>query len=333
MKTFGWLLKREYWEHRGGFLWAQVWTAGLMLLALASLLVIGGVFASHIQGTITVGVPLNTLTQNMTPQQLSEVGAGLDFSLLMLGIFGQIVLFFAVFFYLLGGLYDDRKDRSVLFWKSLPISDIGTVASKVFTAAFTAPVIAFLVTVALQIGFLVMLSIFMLLHGVNPIKLIWLAVSPFSLWMKMLVILPISALWALPTYGWLLLCSSFARSRPILWATLPLVLLGWAITFSGLLQNLALPSSWYLRNVFVRLLTSITPVSLFWTENGFDKSAIGQVIDGANSVKGGDAVLVLNWNLIFSALSRPEMWIGVVAGVAMLAAAVYFRRRRIESLN
>ena len=50
MKTFGWLLKREYWEHRGGFLWAQVWTAGLMLLALASLLVIGGVFASHIQG-------------------------------------------------------------------------------------------------------------------------------------------------------------------------------------------------------------------------------------------------------------------------------------------
>ena len=333
MKTFGWLLKREYWEHRGGFLWAQVWTAGIVLLLIASAVIVGEVLQDKMHATVTVGVSLSALSTSLSQEQMSVVSTALDTSLLSLSLFPQIVLFFVTFFYLLGALYDDRKDRSVLFWKSLPISDIGTVASKLFTAAITAPLMAFAITILMQLAFLLILSVFMLLHNVNPMTLIWHAASPLTVWTKMLVLLPISALWALPSYGWLLLCSSFARSRPIAWAILPLMLLGWAITFSGLLQNFALPSSWYLRNVFMRLLLSIVPASWLWSESGFDKSAIGQVIDGTSAVSGSHETLVLQWNWIFSALSRPDMWIGVAAGVAMLAAAVYFRRRRIESLN
>ena len=51
----------------------------------------------------------------------------------------NIVLGVVVFFFCLGALFDDRKDRSVLFWKSLPISDQATVLSKVAMALVVAP--------------------------------------------------------------------------------------------------------------------------------------------------------------------------------------------------
>lgn len=323
MNAFSWLLKREYWEHRGGMLWAQVWTVSILLFLIACGVILGEVLQSKLHATVSVGVPLNMLTESLTQQQLSAVSTALDMSLLSLAVFPQIVLFFVVFFYLLGALYDDRKDRSVLFWKSLPISDAGTVASKLFTAAITAPLLTFFITIAMQLVFLLILSEFMLLHGVNPMILIWHAASPFTVWLKMLTLLPINALWALPTYGWLLLCSSFARSRPIAWAILPLALLGWAITFSDLLRNFSLPSGWYWQSIFIRLLLSSIPGG--WLRGSLTEKSFN--LDPVNSSD------FLNWHLIFSALSLPELWVGAAAGIAMLAGAVYFRRRRIESLN
>jgi len=34
MKTFYWLVKREFWEHKGGFFWAPV-ISGIVFLELA----------------------------------------------------------------------------------------------------------------------------------------------------------------------------------------------------------------------------------------------------------------------------------------------------------
>src|SRR3546814_13401578 len=92
-----------------------------------------------------------------------------------------IVLAFVVFFYCLGALYDERKDRSVLFWKSLPVSDAQTVLSKVGSAVVVAPVLAVIASLVTMIGFMVMLSIVVLFHGGNQWTLLWGPASPLTI--------------------------------------------------------------------------------------------------------------------------------------------------------
>src|SRR3546814_18250586 len=92
-----------------------------------------------------------------------------------------IALAFVVFFYCLGALYDDRKDRSVLFWKSLPLSDSQTVLSKAASALLVAPLIATLAALATMLGFLVVASVMVMIHGGNPVALLWGPGSPMLL--------------------------------------------------------------------------------------------------------------------------------------------------------
>src|SRR3546814_6182950 len=94
-----------------------------------------------------------------------EVPQGVDRTALLSSSWPFIGLAFVGFFYCLGALYDERKDRSVLFWKSLPVSDAQTVLSKVGSAVVVAPVLAVIASLVTMIGFLVMLSIAVLFHG------------------------------------------------------------------------------------------------------------------------------------------------------------------------
>ncbi len=321
MNAFTWLLKREYWENKGGMFWAPVWTAGVLLFFTLCALVIGIVFEKHIQGTIHIGIPLKDLVNGAATDHMREIGFGLDASLAGFVMIMQMVLFFVLFFYLLGALYDDRRDRSVLFWKSLPISDMETVISKLITAAIVAPLLTFAITVVLHIAYLLLLSLTALMHGVNPITLIWLSASPLRLWAKLLVLIPINALWALPTYGWLLLCSSLARSKPFLWAIVPPVIIGWGLAMFDVLNNFSLPNSWYWRHVFLRWLFSICPGS--WN---FQDTMMRKV-----NFEGEGPIGLVTWTNMSEALLSPSMWIGAFAGTAMIIAAVYFRRYRTES--
>ncbi len=321
MNAFSWLLKREYWEHKGGMFWAPTWTSGVLIFFTLCALTIGLVFESHIKGTFHIGIPLQDLVNGAASEHLREIGFGLDASLAGFAMIIQIVLFFVLFFYLLGALYDDRRDRSVLFWKSLPISDMETVVSKLITAAIVAPLLAFSITVVLHLAYLSLLSLIAVLHGVNPITLIWLPASPIKLWTKMLALIPINALWALPTYGWLLLCSSLARSKPFLWAIVPPVIIGWGLAMFDVLSNFSLPNSWYWRNIFVRLLFSICPAS--WNIQNSIMHKVNFEVEGPLSL--------ITWSNMGDVLMSPSMWLGAVAGTGMIIAAVYFRRYRTES--
>ncbi|MEO8460950.1 MAG: hypothetical protein ABI451_10495, partial [Dokdonella sp.] len=147
MNNFSWLLKREYWEHRGGFLWAPVWTGAVVLFLILCGALVGEVAGSRVQ--IHTGFDISQALNAISAEDLEQVGVALNGSLLVFASFVQIALAFVVFFYLLGALYDDRRDRSVLFWSSLPISATNTVASKVLAAALVAPLIAFAVTVVM----------------------------------------------------------------------------------------------------------------------------------------------------------------------------------------
>ncbi len=320
MKTFAWLLRREFWENKGGFLWAPIIAGGVFLL----LNVLGILVAEAAAGRskIQIGaLKLNELTSALTEAQRLHVGAGIDMALLTIAGLVGTVSAIVVFFYCLGSLYDERRDRSVLFWKSLPVSDRATVASKVVSATLVAPAIASVAAALTGFLFLLLISAYLLFHGVSPMSLIWSNAHPFATFAKILLMIPISALWALPSVGWLMLCSVWARSKPFLWAILTPAGIGVMVWWFDLMKSLSLPSTWYWTEVFVRGLFSGFPGS--WAtpmQLQFDDSQDPMaVLDQAFSL----AALYAN-------LGRIELWVGAAIGVALLFAATHLRRWRDE---
>lgn len=321
MKTFAWLVKREYWERRGGMLWAQVVSGSVLLLISLVGLVIGEIALRASGGMntkINVGVPLGQLISHPTATQISQFGFALDADMISFVGIGSMVLAFVLFFYLLSALYDERRDRSILFWKSLPVSDRDTVLAKVATAIVLAPVIAMVIALVAYFALLIMLSLFALLHGGNPITLLWLPANPLLMLVKLIIALPLNALWALPTVGWLLLCSAAARTAPFLWAVLlPLA----AGVLNGVISLIGLPSvpgalMWNMG--VLRLLGGTFPgwfPRLMATQPGnFDPLRDG----------------VLGFDLLGRGYAMPSLWIGALIGIVMIAAAIAFRRRNSD---
>ena len=140
------------------------------------------------------------------------------------GLF-TLVAGFVVFFYLLGSLYDDRKDRSILFWKSLPASDTLTMLSKLLTAMLVVPLVFWAVFVLTQVLVIAIGSVMVMLADGNPWALFLSLANPFKAWGMILLSYLAMAIWALPLYGWLMLVSAFAPRIPLLFAVLPPVVL------------------------------------------------------------------------------------------------------------
>ncbi len=334
LRTFGWLVKREFWEHRGGFMRAPFIIAIVMAGIVIAAMIAADVTA-HRNGVNISGLNLSSITDKMTPESTEQLATGLDVA--MFGMCAPIMIgmTFVVFFYLLGALYDDRRDRSVLFFKSLPISDTTTVLSKIAAAAFVAPVFAVAACIAFHIVFLVLVSIYALLHNAGALALIWRPTHLLALWIKLIVLIPINALWALPTIGWLLLCSSFVRSKPFLFAVLLPTLVGVVVGWINLMQQFALPSTWYWRNVFFRIVCSIWPGS--WLFSNYGNNAL-TVSTSGNDINIGMAKFdfvnaVLSFDRMVGVLMAPELWVGVVAGAALIVAAIHFRQKRTEAYS
>ena len=321
MNTLPLLVKREYWEHRGGFLWAPVWVTGITLLLTVLGLVTAEIFRSraHVQ----VGFSLDMLRQNIDAKDWANAGYGLDVVQFVFGALPCIGLFFVLFFYLLGTLYDDRRDRSVLFWKSLPVSDGATVASKAVSAMLVAPLTAFAASTAAYIAFLVLVTLWTGAHGLNMLPAI-AASHPFRTFGRLLMTIPLDALWALPAIGWLMFWSAFARSKPFLWAVLlPLgvLFINWWL---GVLGAPNISGDVRLATILGRLLLSVFPGSwMVARENGFG-GLRGWFADDGQVLANVDAGHVLTM------LSSANVWMGVAAGIALLAGAVWLRGRRIE---
>lgn len=319
--TLFWLVKREFWEHRGGFFWAPVITGGVFLL-----LNLMGIITGEVLGT-SHGVRMNlfggsndmsVLVKALDKQSLDTVGAGLDMVMYSPSMIISMVLGFVVFFYCLGALYDDRRDRSILFWKSLPISDTATVLSKVIAATVVAPLIAVVAGVVTGILMLLMFALTLSLHGVNVWHLLTLS-HPFQVTANLVGSIPLYVVWALPSVGWLMLCSAWARSKPFLWAVVLPVALGIALGWFNLLGTLNVSNSWYWRDVLGRVLLSVFPGG--WLTQARN-------IGGDNPAELLSSLGVLN---TYSVMGSPNLWIGVAAAIVMLAGAIWFRRWRDDS--
>src|SRR5438093_2716605 len=116
-----------------------------------------------------------------------------------------MMLIFTVFivgvFYCLDALHGERRDRSILFWKSLPVSDLTTVLSKATIPLVVLPLVAFAITVCVQVIMVLQTSVVLIFHGLSPATT-WTHFPIFQNWLVLLYGLVAIALWHAPIYGW-----------------------------------------------------------------------------------------------------------------------------------
>ena len=323
MNTFPLLLKREYWEHRNGFLWTPIWITGAFLIITALVIISAEVFRSHANVQVG-GFSLDGLRGSISADDIAKAGNGLDLSQLVIAGMACAGLFFVTFFYLLGALYDDRRDRSVLFWKSLPVSDTATVASKALTALLVIPAFTLVISTLAYLAFLVVICLWSAVHGLNALPAVF-AAHPLGMFLRLAAMLPVSVLWALPTVGWLMFWSAFARSKPFLWAVLLPVLALFANWWIGVLGGPHISGDFNLASMLGRLLFSIVPGSSISSTFG-NGGARGWLHADGDHIMGN-----LDPSHVYGVLTTANLWIGVVVGLALLAGAVWLRGRRIET--
>lgn len=211
------LVRRELWEH-GSLIWAP--------LAMALMIIVVSLVSGMVKGSVDIDLgearPLPELFGDAEKQRgiFTLVMAGLVLPQLLVG-------FVVVFFYLLDCLFTERRDRSILFWKSLPVSDAKTVLSKLFVALVAVPLWSW--ALSLVVGLVVFGVVAAQVSGTPAAGLgTWHGGTWLTVQAAMLGKLAIGVLWYLPVAGWLLLVSVLAKRAPFLWATLPFLVLSLA---------------------------------------------------------------------------------------------------------
>ena len=309
MKQMLTLIRRELIEHRSSWVATAVFGGLFVLVAIAAVFGIG---------RVGVTVSFNEMGSQVDPFALRE---GLRFMLLPMAMVLYLVMNFVVIFYFLDALYAERKDRSILFWKSLPVSDLQVVASKYLTGIVAIPLITVAVFIATAVLVMMVGGIGLAATGHGPLVGLtgeWLKEAPGSLLQVTLIFLytlAFQALWFAPVDGWLLLVSAFAKRGVLGWAVLPpaLVVVG---------ERLLLGSRHVLDLIGYRLA------------GGFDLAFRGDGHGGF--INSGDMVVSSFPTLGDIAtparlLAAPSVWIGIAVGVGLLAGAVWLRRWRDEA--
>lgn len=314
MNTFKWLLKREFWEHKLAFLLVPVVTGTVMTLIITVSLAIAVLGLGN--GVKINGVDVSSLAAVVTPLQKSQFASQLVAGYAGLAMPFFIALGFCVFFFCVNALFDERRDRSVLFWKSLPIADGTTVLSKVAMAIGIAPVITMVVATITAVLAGILICIAAAIAGVNIFSDVLGNPATYLVPVQLAALLPIYALWALPTVGWLLLVSAWARTKPLLWAVGVPVMAGTLASWANGLFQLDWNVGWFWKNIVARLLVSVLPGSWLAGQH--------RALPGDQSPMG--ETLARSWQMLASA----DIWIGVLLGAAMIFAAIRMRGLRDE---
>jgi ABC-2 type transport system permease protein len=288
MNTNLWLIRREFWENRAIWILPAVFGAMLIVAALFG----------HVNFPALA-----------SPNDTRTFGAAF---LVAFGLMFYSVMSVYATWYLLDSLYADRKDRSILFWKSLPISDSDTVVSKLIIALFVIPVVSFLAAdvTALLAAFIVSIRSRATIGGALWQPDLWLQMQ--VLWVYAVVT---AAIWYLPVAGWLMLVSAWAKRAVILWSFLPPLVL-------------YIIERWFFgTNVVGRMLSRrLTGLPMVSLSPSGDKS--WHVDKATETLTLPSSV----WHFINPSgfFSNPETWVGVAVGVLLIVGAIQLRMRRSE---
>ena len=208
-------------------------------------------------------------------------------------------------FYALDALYGERRDRSILFWKSLPVSDLETVLSKAAIPLAVLPLIGFVLSVATQIVLLLWSTVVLSASGLDPGR-VWAEFHFIQTPLVMLYGTAVFTLWHAPLYCWLLLVSGWARRMPVLWAALPFVAV-------GLVERVAFGTTYFGAWMRDRIMGAMSAAFDYAPPATRGAMPLLDRLDQLDPVK-------------FA--GTPGLWIGLIVAMAFLAAAVRLRRFR-----
>lgn len=300
MSAFVTLLRREWLEAKTPFLWLPLATLALLIGVSLIILLIGGVgeFSINIRsdGSAPAFFFINQWSDRDWIERMTS------FRSLVAAPF-YLTYLAAAAFVLLGALYDERRDRSVLFWKSLPVSDLATVLSKLVLAAWIAPVVAIACTVAAQLFLLGLFSFYVASADLGDPVLLWQHAGLIGGTAQLVLGFLIQGLWVLPVAGYLLLVSVAVSRQPLLWAlVLPIPI--------AILEYVVLRS-----REFADFIARHTEPAALPNFTGDDE----RIMPVAQTV-GDQLVLLLD----------PGLWLGVLIGAALIYAAARLRGLRNE---
>ena len=316
MNRFLALIRREYWENKGALRTTPI--------VIGCIYVVGALMA--VFTTAHIDNELYTFKELMRygAQQPDEIRAHIMYQVLLASSsFFTVVLGFVVFFYLLGSLYDDRKDRSILFWKSLPASDSLTMGSKLATAMVLAPAMFLLALIATHIIIAIIFSLMLLSVDQNPWTFFISLTNPFEAWGMIAVTYIAQAIWSLPMLGWLLFVSSFAPRVPLLFAILPPLVISGLQTWIAFLRTFTFENN--LWGIIIRWFFD-SPIIL---SAQFDDDLGGEIALGIPL--GGRFDHSVTVGNILDRLFSLEMLVGLVVAATFMAGALWMRRRATES--
>jgi ABC-2 type transport system permease protein len=296
MNNFAWLVKRELWEHRALYIAPLVFSGVIVVSALYAMLVAGhGQF-----GHISIG-----------GDEHMPSGPRLFILLLFTAPFAFVAAVVTVF-YALDALYADRRDRSFLFWKSLPVSDMETVVAKLTVATLVAPIIAVVISLATQLVVLVAFSIWMAANGHSFLRL-WTEIPVLENLLVLIYAIVVLALWYLPIWAWCLLASAWARRAPFLWATAPIGA-AWLLEYQSLGTN-------HIGHFLLTRLAGAIPLATSVPMAKFNEHAQTQ----------GSVLHVTDVLAPGALFSSPQLWGGLFVAAGLIAATVWVRRYREEA--
>jgi ABC-2 type transport system permease protein len=279
-RPFYWSVRRELWENRSIYL-APL---GVGAFAVAAIAIHGVTMPSH--GATMLG---------SDPANPASVTYRVNTLLLL------ITAFVVGAFYSLDALSGERRDRGILFWKSLPVSDLTTVLAKASIPLVVLPLLTLATIVAAQLLLLLLSVVFVLVQGGSVAKL-WNDVQPVRMWLTMPYVVAAMALWHAPVYGFLLLVSGWARRTAVLWAVLPLFAV-------ALLEKLTMDTLHVASAIAYRLIG--------WYREAFLVTAPERTPFNTATSLAPERFL-----------AAPGLWIGLVLAALFIAGAVRMRRLR-----
>ncbi len=280
-QSFYWSVRRELWENRSIYL-APLTVAGLFLIGFTINLIR---LRQKFQSTLAAAEqhPHDLLTTRY------ELAAALIMgTALIVGIF-----------YSLDALYGERRDRSILFWKSLPISDLTAVLSKVAVPLVILPLVSFVITITTQFFMLLISTVVLAGSGVNMGNL-WTEASFFKVSLIILYhLLTVHGLWYAPLYGWFFMVSAWASRAPFIWAFLPPFVI-------SMVEKITFGTPHFASFLLSRLAGPPAPVSM---APGVHMDIMAELIP-------------VNF------FSQPGLWTGLLVAAIFVAIAIRLRRYR-----
>ncbi len=306
MNSFKALVKREYWENRGSIFLSPAIIAAVLAAIMILGTITGDTFVETHHGEINLWDKFPQAVEEFNNIEEEKRTQAIQISLYAPRILFGFVMMLICLFYCLGSLYDERKDKSILFWKSLPVSDTATVLSKFVSVCFMIPIVYFAVVAAFQVFLLVYGTVLAWFGGSLGVN-VWTSSNLFGVLFNSLFSFVVATLWLAPLWAWFMFASAWAKKVAFLWGTLPIFMV-------------AIAEGWIFRSSHFIEMVGERVARGFTTLNSDMHFLVGKDMF--------DEHYVAKW---YEVLGESGFWIGLIVAAGFLAGAIYTRRHRDES--